>query len=268
MTTEMRPMSLGELLDRGFSLYRKHFLIFVGIVALPQLLVFALQIAQAATRSAGAIFTGAYFIWLLAILVVGLGSAAASQGATVISVSQLYLGRQASISSAFAGIKGRIFSLALIMIGVGIGIGIGFVLLIIPGIILGLMWSLAIPVAVLEDTGLSDSTSRSRALTKGSRGRIFLIYLLYLFLLYGIIFAFGIGIGVLSVSGHPVPPIWAAISIGCGTFIAQCLVQPLLTIMLSLVYYDQKVRKEAFDLQHMMALLDAAPGGAAVSATV
>lgn len=35
----------------------------------------------------------------------------------------------------------------------------------------------------------------------------------------------------------------------------------MMTIGLSLFYYDERVRKEAFDLQHMMATLDAAPGG-------
>jgi hypothetical protein len=44
-----------------------------------------------------------------------------------------------------------------------------------------------------------------------------------------------------------------------ATFISQCLVGPLATIAFSLVYYDERVRKEAFDLQLMMTTLDA-PG--------
>jgi len=73
------------------------------------------------------------------------------------------------------------------MIGVGIGVGIGFVLLIVPGIILGLMWSLTIPVAVLEDKGLRDATSRSAELTKGNPRRIFMIYFLFIVLMYIVI---------------------------------------------------------------------------------
>jgi hypothetical protein len=42
-----------------------------------------------------------------------------------------------------------------------------------------------------------------------------------------------------------------------ATFISQCLVGPLVTIAFSLVYYDERVRKEAFDLQLMMDTLDA-----------
>jgi hypothetical protein len=42
-----------------------------------------------------------------------------------------------------------------------------------------------------------------------------------------------------------------------ATFISQCLVGPLATIAFSLVYYDERVRKEAFDLQLMMTTIDA-----------
>ena len=41
------------------------------------------------------------------------------------------------------------------------------------------------------------------------------------------------------------------------TFLAQALVAPLATISFSLIYYDERVRKEAFDLQLMMDALDA-----------
>lgn len=48
----------------------------------------------------------------------------------------------------------------------------------------------------------------------------------------------------------------------------QSLVGPLLTIALTLLYYDQRVRKEGFDLQLMMSNLEgAAPAAAAVSAS-
>jgi len=48
MATALRPLSTGELLDRTFSLYRNHFVLFVGIFALPHLCVLAFQGAIAA----------------------------------------------------------------------------------------------------------------------------------------------------------------------------------------------------------------------------
>jgi hypothetical protein len=44
-----------------------------------------------------------------------------------------------------------------------------------------------------------------------------------------------------------------------GSFIAGTLVIPIVTIAMSLFYYDMRVRKEGFDLQVMMS----AVGGAA-----
>jgi hypothetical protein len=35
---DLRPLSLGEILDRTFSLYRRFFLLFIGISAIPRLL--------------------------------------------------------------------------------------------------------------------------------------------------------------------------------------------------------------------------------------
>src|SRR5258708_39646612 len=47
-TLDLRPLSIGEILDRTFSLYRRNFLLFIGISALPQLLVLALRLVQVA----------------------------------------------------------------------------------------------------------------------------------------------------------------------------------------------------------------------------
>src|SRR5271168_4985940 len=51
-TLDLRPLSVGELLDRTFSLYRQNFLLFFGISAIPHLLVLAVQLTQlAVTKS-------------------------------------------------------------------------------------------------------------------------------------------------------------------------------------------------------------------------
>ena len=273
MTTSLRPLSLGELLDRSFFLYRRHFALFVGIVALPYLAVLAFQLIGVAVRSGTTPmkFTATTLVWSLGSIVIYLGAVAASQGATVMAVSRVHLGNDTSISESFAGMKGRILYLALIMIGVGVGVGIGFILLIVPGIILALMWALTIPVAVLEDKGLRDSTSRSSELTKGSRGRIFMIYFLFLVLTYIVYILWEIPIlGALGIFSHgqrPMTalPVWTQIAFPVGSFLSQCLVGPLLTIALSLVYYDQRVRKEAFDLQLMMSTLDSTQSGTPAS---
>lgn len=271
MPSDLRPLSLGELLDRTFFLYRKNFLLFVGIIALPHLVLLAFQLAGVALQpEKGAGFAVASILWNLATLVVNLGAVAVSQGATVIAVSHVHLERPVSIAESFAGMKGRILYLALIMIGYGVGVGIGFLLLIIPGIILGLMWALTIPVAVLEDKGLRDSVNRSAELTKGARGRVFVVYFLFAVLMYAAYMAWGIPLFAIIAAMSRGPNtaatlLWTQIAFPVGVFLSQCLVGPLMTIGLSLLYYDQRVRKEAFDLQHMMATLDGGPGGTAIA---
>ena len=44
MVTVLRPLSTSELLDRTFYLYRNHFIVFLAIAAIPQLIVLALQL--------------------------------------------------------------------------------------------------------------------------------------------------------------------------------------------------------------------------------
>jgi len=94
MPTELRPLSLGELLDRSFFLYRKNFLLFVGIIALPHLILLAFQLTGVALQTTSTLLgsMGGIF-WFLATMVVTLGITAASQGATVIAVSEAHLER-------------------------------------------------------------------------------------------------------------------------------------------------------------------------------
>jgi len=59
-------------------------------------------------------------------------------------------------------------SLLLVAIVAGIGIVIGFILLIVPGLILLTIWSVAAPVVVLERPPGLGALGRSRALVRGN----------------------------------------------------------------------------------------------------
>jgi len=60
-----------------------------------------------------------------------------------------------------------------------LGAGVGFVLLVIPGIILLVMWIVSVPVLVVEHKGIFDSLSRSGDLTSGYRWSIFGIVIVF-----------------------------------------------------------------------------------------
>jgi hypothetical protein len=275
MVTVLRPLSTSELLDRTFHLYRNNFVVFAGIAALPQLVVLALQLAFSGMIFAGglsrltvAMVTG---LWMFLIGIVSLVAVEVAHAATVMAVSHLHLERPTSIGLAFASAKSSMGRVIGISLALAIGIGIGFVLLIVPGIYLALTWSLSIPVTVLEGGGLNVSTRRSGSLTKGSKGRIFVIYLLILVLAWivsTLIQLVVVGslkvVAVNSVSSN------TALSYAlqsAGGFLSTCLVGPLATIALTLIYYDVRVRKEGFDLQLMMATIEGGGQGAQIAAT-
>jgi uncharacterized membrane protein len=272
MVTALRPLTTGELLDRTFSLYRTHFALFAGIVALPHLASLAFQLAGVALVATGTtIFAALWlFFWGLGGAVVGLLVAAASQAATIVAVSQVHLDRPTSVFEAFARVKHKILGVIGLTIVIALGVGMGFILLIVPGVLLTLMWSLAVPVAVLEDKGVGDAMSRSAELTKGDRWRIFVIWLLFLVLSLAVTLLLQWPVTLVAEAmgkTGSTPIIGIQVASAVMSFVSQCLVGPLGTIAFSLVYYDERVRKEAFDLQLMMSTLDGtqvqtAPAGA------
>jgi hypothetical protein len=73
-----------------------------------------------------------------------------------------------------------LFGLSLVFI---LGMSLGLLLLVVPGIIVAVMWSVSIPVMVEERKGVFASLGRSRELTKGSRWKIFAVFVLAMFLL-------------------------------------------------------------------------------------
>jgi hypothetical protein len=262
MTTALRPLSTGELLDRTFSLYRSHFGLFVGIFALPHLVVLAFQCVGLGFQSPGNQLANIFstFFFSLGALFLTVIVSAASQAATVVAVSQVHLDRPASVMDSFSRVKGEIVGVIGLSMLVGLGVGFGLIALIVPGILLALMWSLAVPVKILENKGVTDAMSRSSDLTKGDRGRIFVIWLLFIVLSMAVSWLLQwpilVAAGISSRGMQHMAAGWRAASL-VATFTSQCLVGPLATIAFSLVYYDERVRKEAFDLQLMMTTLDA-----------
>jgi hypothetical protein len=262
MATALRPLSTGELLDRTFSLYRSHFGLFVGIFALPHLAVLAFQFIGVAVQSPGTQISNLFmnFFWGLGAIVLTVIVSAASQAATVVAVSQVHLDRPASVTDSFSRVKSQIAGVIGLSMLVGLAVGVGVLFLIVPGVILALMWSLAVPVKILENKGATDSMSRSSDLTKGDWGRIFVIWFLFIVLNIGVSWLLQwpilIAAGVGSRAGlQRTTAVWQVAS-QTATFVSECLVGPLATIAFSLVYYDERVRKEAFDLQLMMTTID------------
>lgn len=93
-----------------------------------------------------------------------------------------------SIGDCFNGGLVKLLPVLGLMILWFIGVSVGFMLVIIPGLILMTMWSVTVPALVGENTGVFGSFGRSRALTRGSRLKIFLLLLIFLVLIYVVMF--------------------------------------------------------------------------------
>lgn len=264
MTTALRPLSTGELLDRTFSLYRSHFGLFLAIYALPHLFVLAFQCLGVALEPSGAQLANllARLPWIYGAIVLSWIFGAISQAATVMAVSQVHLDCLTSIIDAYSRVKKHLLGVLGLSFMVGLAAG-ACLILIVPGIMLFVMWSLSVQAKVLEDKGVFDAMTRSSDLTRGRRWRIFVIWILFFLLAIVVsqLLQWPINLAA-GVSGslvlQRVSPIWQIASLA-ATFISECLVGPLATIAFSLIYYDERVRKEAFDLQLMMKMLDAQP---------
>jgi hypothetical protein len=273
-TLDLRPLSLGELLDRTFYLYRQHFLLFVGISAVPYSFFFVANLATvlipAIARQAnsgrlqsGGIFAmaaGSGLLGLLALLV-GCIAFLFSVGATVHAVSEIYAGHSTTIRECMASIRGETGTIFGVMFLSGLLLLAGMIAFIIPMFYIMCRLSVAIPSAVLENLGPADSIRRSFTLTRNFAGRAFMIYLLYFAMVFGIIAVFQFPFAMLLVMNAKQPHLvimWTIV-MQFANFIGSSLVAPISTIGFALFYYDLRVRKEAFDLQMMMQAIGADP---------
>ncbi len=135
---------------------------------------------------------------------------------------------------------------------------LGLLLCLAPGIYLWVAWTVAAPVLLLEDVRGWKAMKRSRQLVKGRFWPTFAVVLLVA-ILTGIVQAMFVGIlaGVVSVSGNEVA---LAIADAIGQTASGVLTTPLSAAVLTVLYFDLRVRKEGFDLELLVAPHGRRPG--------
>jgi hypothetical protein len=268
---DLRPLSLGELLDRTFFLYRRHVLLFAGIAAIPYfvallavvaaVVAFGIAIPFALPKPGHPMLTPAEVSTMAGGFAIGgvliYCAFALSAGASAVAVAELYQGRKPSIWEALRRALSRIFSLLGVMI-LSIFITMaGFIFLIFPGIYLACRLSAGIAAAIIENVGPGRAISRSFHLTKSFAGRAFLIILLNAAVVYAAMFLVQLPLLVLVQVNHDRPALAMTFAVlaQVGNFISTVLVMPVLLVGFAVYYFDLRVRKEAFDLQVMMQSL-------------
>ncbi len=267
---QLRPLSVGETIDAVFTIYRSNFTTLItisGVILVPILLVSGLlqlsfvndmindveSLSPGQTPNFGDIFNaGAIFGGFLIGLFTWAAQALAS-GAVVKAVADTYLGDEPEWQESIRFALTRLGALLAGSFLFGLGVGLGFVFLLIPGIFLALSWAVFAPAIVIEGKSGSGGLGRSWELVKGRRWQILgtFIILYIIVAVAGLIIALILG-GLLG-AGSDGAFNFANIIVN---IISGVLTTPLMAIATVVVYFDLRVRKEAFDV----ALLAGAVG--------
>lgn len=241
-STRNQPMSLGELLNEGARVYLDNAGLFIGIALVLQIpeAILAMIISGLSSSGHGV----AALILSVVHWVVGLIFSAAITGALARAISARYLGRPMTLSGAYDLGEGTLTRLVLGSLAYGVLVGIGFILFIIPGIYLAVRFAFVPQVIVLEGASIGQAFDRSTELVRGSWWRVFGI-LLTVILIAGL--AEGLISGIISgalLGGNAVvnSGISALVGVFFLPFTAACTV---------LLYYDLRIRKEGFQIDHL-----------------
>ncbi len=269
----IRALTLMDVLDESFRIYRANFPVLAGLAILLYIPLLAVQLLSGSTNVFSAYYTallnssapptditaGNPWIALLQYPVqVALlpFQTAALYAATV----AIILGRPVTIVSALRTVLRRYWALWALSFLYGVA---GVALCCPPvGIWLLTRLSMMFPAVFTEEASLGTAVERSWRLTYRAFWRTFAILLLAGVLAYTLESAlaavFVVGAGIFP--GLPVQ-LRAVLMIAVASLMVQ-LVEPLFTIAVTLLYFDLRVRREAFDLE-VMAYQLSLPEGAA-----
>ena len=300
-------MTVGELLDAVFSLYRRNFVLIAAISAIMQVpyavLTFVvyqltgfnalqgrLQDATNALNNGGQGPTPEQVQSLLSIagnelVISGIVSLIGvfivlplATAATTRAVSDRYLDRPAAIGMSYAAALSRLGALVVqsliltlgfaVVAGAAAGAVIGiasaggavavpvavvlFAGLAVLAIFVYVRTSLAAPAIVLERLSGWGGLRRSWSLVRGLFWRMFGIRLLV-----GIITAIisGIVVLVLGLAGAGLDASGRFVVQQVATAIASVFISPITYIAITLLYYDARIRREAFDIEMLAQTL-------------
>jgi hypothetical protein len=269
----LRPLDIGDVLDETFRMYRKQFVPLIttmAIIVVPASLL-SLVVTLATGFSGPAlqrmieqrgdmttVIVGGALLGLVG-LAVGLLHVVAIGAATLIT-SGAVLGQPIGVGEAYRRAFGRFGSLLLAGIATGIPLGLLIVTCIgIPfAFFIGLGWSATFPTIVLEGRGAIEAMGRSWSLVRGERWRllacwvlIFLIYYLLVSIPSGL-FAFIAGFVAVASSNNSGAMVLVQAGNVLFSAIGQIFFGAVLYITSTVLYYDLRVRKEAFDLEQRL----------------
>jgi hypothetical protein len=259
------PRGIGELLGTAFEIYKanaQNLLLIVAIVVVPLTFIsaFVAGVVFAPESNTVTIFgetvetvdsrsAGAAIIVALLTAVIGVIINAVLQAAIMRGAAQGSIGDPVDIDASYKWGFARFGSVILISILVGLAVAGGLILLIIPGLIFAVMFSVAIPALVVENLRGTNAMSRSWNLVKGH-----FWHAVGIILLAAIITAV-VG-GIVGAIGNAISDNWFVVWIFQA--IAQIITAPFAAIVSVLLYLDLRARREALNAEGLRMELNRA----------
>ena len=229
---------VGSVIGTAVSTLFGHFVPFVGtalVASLPSL-VFAIVVPASKLQS------------IVDLIINEIVAVTLVYGAV-----QALRGRQVPMAECLSQGLSRLGAVLGVAILSGLGIAFGMVLLIVPGLILATMWAVAIPIAVVEKMGVTASLSRSSALTRERRWRVFGAILVSGLLAILVSVAIGGSAGGLAyaISGGVGSSLVVVVSWAIGA-----IFQAFNACVVATLYYFLRRDKEGVDIHQIAAVFD------------
>ena len=274
---QLRTLGLGEIFDVAITIYRRNarvLMTLVFVVVAPLEILSALLQASALPDDGGGLvtetetgritfdeeFRRSAIGFGLAALLSFLGATIAT-GACFKAVADGYVGTRAEWRPALAYAARRLHSILWVSFLGGLLAILGLLLLIVPGVYLYISFAVAVPVLLTEGLRGRHALGRSRRLVKGRFWPTFGVVVLGA-ILVGIVQGALVGLaGVATFSeGRETLASFAATTV--ATVLGSLIATPLTAAFITVLYFDLRVRKEAFDLQLLARQVGVDPGAA------
>lgn len=249
-TTTPADFNMGRVFERAFGVLGRNFVPFFVLAlltALPNFLLTMFLVPRAEAVRVGSASPFTYLATLFGGIAVSMVLGVVLQGALAHGTYADLNGRRASFFDCLrTGIR-EILPLAGIGVFSALGVIGGMLLLIVPGVMLALAWSVAAPVRVVEHTAVVDSLSRSAVLTRGHRWPIFGIYAV-------VTIASGVLSAVISsILGGAVA---AGVPVIAASGLLGALTAAVMGTIVASIYYELRSLKEGIGPEQLAAVFD------------
>jgi len=243
-----RELSIGEIISQAFRLYRARFPLFflpyfvVGVATAIVDLALIGSIPPSPTPGSSptvvtqwfSSFFAALFFITIVFGVISWVIGAIATGMVIKGGSDVLVKGGGTLRESFSFAMSRLGSLLGASLLTGILIMVGTLLLVVPGIILAIMFSLVVPAIVIEEKNVFESLDRSRRLVSNRWSDVFVI-----FLIVGII-VFAVS-GTLSL-GNFIIFRFGTLPLAITTILVS-LISPIVPLTSTSLYYSMLARE-------------------------